>query len=136
MFQKGLLFGTFDGLHEGHLDLLRQAKEQTEYLVVAVATDETILTFKKFQPINSFEVRKQKVLESGYVSEVCESVGGDGYQCILKQMPNCVFTGYDQDALREHLLAWLKEHKMDIPVITLSAHHPHLYKSSLLYDRS
>ncbi len=136
MFDKGLLFGSFDGLHEGHKDLLRQAKNQTNSLVVALATDETILTFKKVNPKESFDIRKKALFDSGLVSTVCESVGGNGYQCILNEKPDCIFTGYDQEALREHLLAWLKEHKMDIPVLTLDAHHPQLYKSSLLYDRS
>ena len=32
--------GTFDLLHYGHIELLRRAKEQGDYLVVALSTDE------------------------------------------------------------------------------------------------
>lgn len=136
MFSKGLVFGAFDGLHEGHLALLQQARAHASSLVAALATDETIRNFKKVTPRESFDLRKQKLESSGLISHVCESVANNDYQCIRLEKPDCILLGYDQHALRDHLLTWLKQHKMDLPVIMLEAHEPTTYKSSLLYDRS
>jgi glycerol-3-phosphate cytidylyltransferase len=38
--KRVITYGTFDLLHYGHIELLRRAKEQGDYLVVALSTDE------------------------------------------------------------------------------------------------
>ena len=45
--KKVMVFGTFDGLHEGHLDFFRQAREYGDYLIVAVARDVNVKKIKK-----------------------------------------------------------------------------------------
>ena len=40
--KKVLVFGTFDGLHEGHKDFLRQAKQYGDHLTVVVGRDSTV----------------------------------------------------------------------------------------------
>ena len=45
--KKVIVFGTFDILHQGHLDFFRQAKQYGDYLIVAVAHDENV---KKSRP--------------------------------------------------------------------------------------
>lgn len=38
--KKVITYGTFDLLHEGHINILRRAKALGDYLIVAVSTDE------------------------------------------------------------------------------------------------
>lgn len=45
--KKVITYGTFDLLHWGHIKLLERAKELSDYLVVAISTDEFNLQKQK-----------------------------------------------------------------------------------------
>lgn len=136
MFEHGLLFGAFDGLHPGHLSLLNQAKNHTKFLTIALATDDTLRTLKGHGPAHSFDERKTALLESQLVHEVVESVADGEYSVITIAAPNVLILGYDQDKLEADLRRWLESKNLDIPLIKLDSFSPELYKSSILYDRS
>jgi glycerol-3-phosphate cytidylyltransferase len=70
MSQRVITFGTFDVFHIGHVNILERAKQQGDYLIVGVSSDE--LNFKKKQryPIYS-QADRIKILESlRFVDEV------------------------------------------------------------------
>lgn len=69
-FKVGYTTGVFDMFHIGHLNILRRAKEQCEYLIVGVSTDENVLLYKHKKPIIPFEERKLIVEAIKYVDEV------------------------------------------------------------------
>lgn len=65
-----ITYGTFDLLHYGHINLLRRAKEQGDYLVVALSTDEFNWQKKQKKTYFSFEKRKQLLEAIRYVDLV------------------------------------------------------------------
>ena len=72
--QIGYLSGTFDLFHIGHLNLLRRAKENCDYLVVGVHKDGF---HKKKEVYIPFNERVEIVKSIKYVDEVIESLPED-----------------------------------------------------------
>ena len=68
--KRVITYGTFDLLHYGHINLLRRAKEQGDYLVVALSTDEFNFQKKKQKCYFSYEKRKQLLEAIRYVDLV------------------------------------------------------------------
>lgn len=67
---KGYTTGVFDLFHIGHLNILKKAKENCDYLVVGVTSDEEVERVKNKKTIIPFEERKQIVESIRYVDEV------------------------------------------------------------------
>lgn len=61
--KKVLVGGCFDVLHFGHIEFLKRAKEEGEFLIVALESDEFIKRRKNRNPIHNQEERA-KILEA------------------------------------------------------------------------
>lgn len=67
--KKVITYGTFDLLHQGHINILKRAKALGDYLIVGISTDE-FNELKKKDSFHSFETRKYILEAIKYVDEV------------------------------------------------------------------
>ena len=111
-----LVFGTFDGLHDGHLFLLREAKKLGDRLIVSVAQDSTVERFKKRKPVHALAERIQILRKSGLVDD---AVGGDtelgNWSSVKECKPDIIALGYDQSKLEEKLKEFIT--KENLPIV-------------------
>ena len=68
--RRVITYGTFDLLHYGHINLLRRAREQGDYLIVALSTDEFNWNEKQKKSYFSYEDRKRMLEAIRYVDLV------------------------------------------------------------------
>ncbi len=115
--KRVLAFGTFDGMHEGHIFFLRQAKLRGDELVVAVARDTHVKELKNKHPVHSERARLLSVEGLKFVDGAQLSDEKLGTFEILNAVdPDVIVLGHDQRELEESLSAWLGEHSEYIPM--------------------
>ena len=115
--KRVLVFGTFDGLHNGHRFVLRQAKTRGTELIVAVARDKHVQELKNKVPEHREQARLEAIKILPFVDEVVMSDEVLGsYQIINTVKPDLIILGHDQIALEESLCDWMKEHHHYIPM--------------------
>lgn len=73
-YKLGYVPGVYDLFHIGHLNLIRRAKEQSEYLLAGVLSDELVEHFKGKKPYIPFE---ERIAIVGAVKEVDDVVRVD-----------------------------------------------------------
>lgn len=68
--RKVITYGTYDLLHQGHINLLRRAKELGDYLIVGVTSDSFDRGRGKLNVRNNVLERVEAVKATGYADEV------------------------------------------------------------------
>ena len=91
----GYTTGVFDMFHIGHLNILRRAKEQCDYLIVGVSTDELVETYKHKTPVIPFEERKAIVESIRYVDKVIPQTSMDKFKAWEELHYDMLFHGDD-----------------------------------------
>ncbi len=91
----GYTAGVYDLFHIGHLNVLRRAKEQCDYLIVAVSTDALVQEYKKKTPVIPYEERVEIIKSLRYVDEVVPQVNRDKYGAWEKYRFHRMFVGDD-----------------------------------------
>ena len=124
---KAMVFGVFDGLHEGHRYFLSQAAGQCDALTVVLTLDEIVWQLKGQLPVRNFDTRRTDIVSFNPHFTV---VAGDArlgeWKVLHDHEPDRIFLGYDQQGIAAEL------EKFTVLYEILEAHYPERYKSSLL----
>ncbi len=94
-YKIGYTTGVYDMFHIGHLNILRRAKEQCDYLVVGVTTDDLCLKRKNKRPIINEADRMAIVEAIRYVDKVVPQTDMDKIRPVQELGADAVFVGSD-----------------------------------------
>ncbi len=95
MKRIGYTTGVFDLFHIGHVNLLRRARLECDYLIVGVTTDELCIQAKNKAPIIPFTERMSIVESNRYVDMVVPQVNYDKMEAWQNLKFNVMFVGDD-----------------------------------------
>lgn len=94
-YKIGYTTGVFDMFHIGHLNILRRAKEQCDFLIVGVTTDALCFERKGKMPIIC-EADRVKIVEAiRYVDRVVLQTDMDKRKAVEALHADAVFVGSD-----------------------------------------
>ena len=94
-YKVGYTTGVYDMFHIGHLNVLKRAKEQCDFLIVGVTTDELCFKRKKKYPIIPETERMEIVKELRCVDRVVYQKNMNKLEAIKKYRADVVFVGSD-----------------------------------------
>ena len=83
----GFTCSTFDLLHAGHVIMLREAKEQCDYLLVGLQVDPSVDRKDKNSPIQTIVERYTQLKAVGYVDEIIPYGTEEDLEDILQMYP-------------------------------------------------
>jgi len=97
----GYTTGVYDMFHIGHLNVIRRAKEQCDYLIVGVSTDELVQIDKGKTPVIPFEERIQIVAALRDVDEVVPQTDKNKITAWNKLHFDKMFVGSDWEGTQQ-----------------------------------
>lgn len=129
----GYTTGVYDMFHIGHLNILRRAKEQCDFLIVGVSTDELVQHDKNKTPIIPFDERIQIVEAIKYVDQVVPQVDKNKFGAWEKLHFNKMFVGSDWQGSPQWNAFEEQFAKVGVEIVYLS--HTDGISSSILRDK-
>lgn len=122
-----MVFGVFDGLHEGHQFFLTEAKKRCGELVVVVAQDGAVERLKSKKPKRALAERVHAIQAFDPSLIVVSGDEREGeWKALRERVPDVIFLGYDQAALAAALDELGIEHEAIAP------YEPERFKSGIL----
>jgi FAD synthetase len=143
--KKIMVFGTFDGLHKGHLNFFKQARalktlvpgqarllHQFPFLIVSIARDKNVFKIKGKYPNLPERARMVLVEKCKLVDRVVLSGIKNHLPHIIKIRPDIIALGYDQKAYVQNLKKDLKNKGIFTKIVRLKPYKEKIYKNHLL----
>ena len=132
-YKIGYTTGVFDMFHIGHLNIIKRAKEQCDFLIVGVSTDELVQKDKNKTPIIPFCDRCAIVEALKYVDKVVPQEDKNKFGAWEKYGFNKMFVGSDWKGTPQ----WVKFEEQFAPVGVEIVYLDHTdgISSTILRDR-
>lgn len=128
-----MIFGVFDGIHDGHRFFIEEAMKLGDTLVISVADDDASEHLKHRRPKRVAEDRIKDLTEAFPNAAV---IRGDKQESswlgLLDQRPSVVALGYDQDKLKLVLENARASFPFLFELITIGDHKGDTLHSSML----
>lgn len=130
----GYTTGVYDMFHIGHLNVIKRAKEQCDYLIVGVSTDELVQKDKNKTPVIPYEERAEIISSIKYVDEVVPQPDKNKVGAWEKYHFDKMFVGSDWQGTP----AWQKFEEQFKPLGVEIVYLPHTdgISSTLLRDKN
>ncbi len=126
-----MTFGTFDCLHPGHLNYLKQAQSFGDELIVIVARDCNVLRIKGRLPVEDEQTRLANLRLLFKKSKTVLGGKEDKWLVLRKYRPDFIALGYDQAVDLSRLKIELEKCCPFCKIKRLESYYPNKYKSSL-----
>ena len=91
----GYTTGVFDLFHIGHLNILKRARLECDYLIVGITSDELSLSAKNQKPVIPFQERMEIVESIKFVDEVVPQTNYDKMEAWNNLKFDMMFVGDD-----------------------------------------
>ncbi len=130
-----MVFGTFDGLHDGHLDFFRQAKEHGDFLIAVAGRDVNIKKIKGHFPKRRDRERLTDLQRCKLVDKPVLGYEDDVYMTIETLKPDVICLGYDQISFSKNLKSELKKRGLKIEIFRMKGYKPNKMHSSILKNK-
>ena len=135
-----MIFGTFDGVHKGHINFFKQAKKivknpSKSFLIASIARDKNVFKIKGEYPLHTERKRMALIKKYKIINKVVLSGIDNHLPHILKEHPDIIALGYDQKAYVKNLKKDLKRKGklgMSVKIVRLKPYKEHIYKNRLL----
>ena len=129
-----MIFGTFDGVHPGHLNFFRQARKlsKNSLLIVSIGRDQNVLRVKGKLPRKNEKLRFKLVKKTRLADKVVLGGTKNHIPHILKEKPDIIALGYDQKNYIKNLKNELKKRGLKVKIVRLKPYKEKIYKNHLL----
>lgn len=129
-----MVFGTFDGLHSGHINFFKQAKNfaNNSFLIISISRDINVIKIKGKKPALSENERLNLVKNNKFADKAVLGGRAQYLPHILKEKPDIIALGYDQKAYVWELKKDLKDKGILIKIVRLKPFKKRVYKNHLL----
>ena len=120
MKKIGYTTGVFDLFHIGHLNILKRARLECDYLIVGITTDELAMSIKGEKPFIPFEERMEIVESIKFVDEVVPQTSYNKIEAWNKLKFDRMFVGDDWKGTKEWIQIERDFGKYNVEIIYFS----------------
>ncbi|MFL2490750.1 MAG: adenylyltransferase/cytidyltransferase family protein [Candidatus Neomarinimicrobiota bacterium] len=120
MKKIGYTTGVFDLFHIGHLNILKRARLECDYLIVGITTDELAMSIKGEKPFIPFEERMEIVESIKFVDEVVPQISYNKMEAWNKLKFDRMFVGDDWKGTKEWIQIEKDFSKYNVEIIYFS----------------